>query len=230
LLLDLIRFTEINDTLGHDVGDEVLGEAGKRIAGALRRPAFVGRIGGDEFAVVLSDADARDAIDAVAVNLIECLGPPVHARGVSIEVGVHIGIALSPDHARAPQELLRRADVAMYAAKRADSWFEYYDQAHDGHTVRRLGMMSELRQALEADALVLHYQPQVNLGTGRVDSVEALLRWNHPTLGNVPPDEFIALAESTQLIRPLTEWTLRRALDDAASWGARGVDLRVAVN
>ncbi|MBN1239798.1 MAG: EAL domain-containing protein, partial [Gammaproteobacteria bacterium] len=230
LLLDLTRFTDVNDTLGHDVGDEVLSVAGGRLTEALGRQAFVARIGGDEFAVVLAGIDTRDIVDAVALALIDSLKPPIHARGVAIDVGANIGIAVSPDHARGAQELLRRADVAMYAAKRSGSWFEYYEEEHDNHTVRRLRMVGELRAALEDETLMLHYQPQVNLRTGRAESVEALVRWQHPILGDVPPDEFIGLAESTQLIRPLTEWTIRRALSDVASWEAEGLSVRVAVN
>ena len=229
MLLDLGRFSEVNDTLGHDVGDEVLAEAARRIA-SLDPEAFVARIGADEFTVVLAPVASREEIDDAATTLLERLKEPFHVHGIAVDVGATIGIALSPDHAQDAKELLRRADVAMYGAKRRGSAWEYYDQDHDRHTVRRLGMISELRGALSSDGLKLHYQPQVNLGAGRVEAVEALIRWHHPILGDVRPDEFIGLAESSHLIRPVTWWTVHQALTDIGAWNRRGSELRVAVN
>ena len=141
-----------------------------------------------------------------------------------------IGVALSPDHSRDPKELLRHADVAMYVSKRHGTPFEYYDRDDDQHTVRRLSMLSELRAAIDNSGISLHYQPQVNLKTGKTESVEALVRWQHAIHGNVGPAEFVTLAEATDLIRPLTEWTIRQALADRAAWSKRGVELRVAIN
>ncbi len=230
LMLDLCRFKEVNDTLGHDVGDAVLREVGKRFAATLTERAFVSRIGGDEFTVVLPEVSSTQAIDALSQQLAECLQAPIHVQGVAIEVGLSIGIALWPDHAREAPELLRRADVAMYAAKRRGSSYEYYASDLDRHTVRQLSMISELRSALAREEIELQYQPQVNLRTGQCDGVEALLRWEHPMLGRVSPAEFVTLAESTDLIQPLTEWSIERALADASGWHAQGERLRVAVN
>ncbi len=230
LMLDLSRFKEINDTLGHDVGDEVLREVARRFSAQLKGGAMISRIGGDEFTVVLAEVNDRSTVDALALRVIDSLRTPIDARGIAVEVGVSIGVALSPDHSRDAKELLRHADVAMYVSKRHGTPFEYYDRDDDQHTVRRLSMLSELRAAIDNSGISLHYQPQVNLKTGKTESVEALVRWQHATHGNVGPAEFVTLAEATDLIRPLTEWTIRQALADNAAWSKRGVELRVAIN
>lgn len=230
LLVDLGRFGEVNDALGHDVGDDLLAEAARRIESAVDEAGFVARIGADEFAVLLTPLAGREDAAEQAEGLLDALRRPFQVRGVAIDLGATIGIALAPEHARSGRELLRRADVAMYGAKRRGVPIEHYDRDHDRHTVQRLGMISALRAALAEDGLELHYQPQVDLRTGRAVGVEALLRWQHPTLGYVRPDEFIGLAESSHLIRPLTQWTLHRALGDIGAWKRRGIELRVAVN
>jgi diguanylate cyclase (GGDEF)-like protein len=230
LMLDLSRFKEVNDTLGHDVGDEVLREVARRFSAQLKGATLISRIGGDEFTVVLAEVRDRETVDDLSLRLIDSLRAPIDARGIAIEVGVSIGIAVSPDHSRDPKELLRHADVAMYVSKRHGTPFEYYDREDDQHTVRRLSMLSELRSAIENSGISLHYQPQVNFRTGKTDSVEALVRWQHATHGNVGPAEFVTLAEATDLIRPLTEWTIRQALSDVTAWSTRGVELRVAIN
>ena len=231
LMLDLSRFKEVNDTLGHDVGDEVLREVARRFSAQLRGDdALISRIGGDEFAVVLPSVADHASVEDLVRRLIEGLRTPIDSRGVAIEVGVNIGIAVAPDHGVDSRELLRHADVAMYAAKRHGAGFEYYDIVDDHHTVRRLGMLSELRSAIENGGIALHYQPQINLKTGGVSSVEALVRWHHPTYGNVGPVEFVTLAEATDLIHPLTYWSIRTALADVAEWSRQGIELRVAIN
>ena len=230
LMLDLSRFKEVNDTLGHDVGDEVLREVARRFSAQLSGRAFISRIGGDEFAVVIADVVGHRPIDELAQRLIEGLRAPIDSRGIAIEVGVNIGIAVAPDHGLDARELLRHADVAMYAAKRHAAGFEYYDIVDDHHTVRRLGMLSELRTAIEANDIALHYQPQLNLKNGAVSSVEALVRWHHPMYGNVSPMEFVTLAEATDLIHPLTYWAIRTALVDIKRWNEKGIELRIAIN
>jgi len=230
LMLDLSRFKEVNDTLGHDVGDEVLREVARRFSAQLKSQAFISRIGGDEFAVVLPDVANHAAIDELARSLIQSLRTAIDTRGIAIEVGVNIGIAVAPDHGLDSRELLRHADVAMYAAKRHGAGFEYYDIVDDHHTVRRLGMLSELRAAIENGGIALHYQPQIDLKTGSARSVEALVRWQHPMYGNVSPAEFVTLAEATDVIHPLTYWAIRRALADLADWSRQGIELRVAIN
>ncbi|HEY3519394.1 MAG TPA: EAL domain-containing protein [Gammaproteobacteria bacterium] len=230
LMLDLSRFKEVNDTLGHDVGDEVLREVARRFSAQLKGHAFISRIGGDEFAVVLPGVADHVSVDELARRLIEGLRTPIDSRGIAIEVGVNIGIAVAPDHGLDSRELLRHADVAMYAAKRHGAGFEYYDMVDDHHTVRRLGMLSELRSAIEKGGIALHYQPQINLRTGGVSSVEGLVRWHHPMYGNVSPAEFVTLAEATDLIHPLTYWAIRTALADLAAWSQQGIELRAAIN
>ena len=230
LMLDLSRFKDVNDTLGHDVGDEVLREVARRFSAQIKGQAFISRIGGDEFAVVLADITGHGTIDELAERLIAGLRAPIEARGIAIEVGLNIGIAMAPDHGLDARELLRHADVAMYSAKRHGVGFEYYDVDDDHHTVRRLGMLSELRTAIDGDGIALHYQPQVNLQTGSAESVEALVRWRHPMHGDVSPAEFVALAEATDLIHPLTYWVIRTVLNDIAVWRDSGVAMRVAIN
>jgi diguanylate cyclase (GGDEF)-like protein/PAS domain S-box-containing protein len=230
LMLDLCRFKEVNDTLGHNVGDQVLREIARRFQETLGGQGLIARIGGDEFTVVIDAPDDQTIIPTLCRRLHDCLGVPIDIAGISIEVGLSIGVARFPQDAADAQTLLRHADVAMYVSKRRGTPFECYDAEHDDNTVRKLALGGELRAAITGGGLELHYQPQVNLRTGQVESVEALLRWPHPTLGQVSPAEFVAIAESTDLIRPLTEWTIGRALLDSRNWRERGLDIRVAVN
>jgi diguanylate cyclase (GGDEF)-like protein/PAS domain S-box-containing protein len=229
LMLDLCRFKEVNDTLGHNVGDWVLCNVAQRFAEALGDRGFIARIGGDEFTVVLA-APEREAVAMTAQLLADCLRAPIDVAGISIEVGVSIGVAHYPHDAGDAHTLLRHADVAMYVAKRRGATFEYYDSVHDENSVRKLAIGGELRSAIASNALELYFQPQVNLRSGMVESAEALLRWLHPTQGAISPHEFIAIAEATDLIRPLTEWTLNGALAQVRAWRDRGVHVRIAVN
>jgi diguanylate cyclase (GGDEF)-like protein/PAS domain S-box-containing protein len=230
LMLDLCRFKEVNDTLGHNVGDRVLCEVARRFQQALGERGFIARIGGDEFTVVMDKPHGPDTLVAVSHALVDSLRAPIDVAGISIEVGVSIGIARFPQDASEAQTLLRHADVAMYVAKRRGTPYEYYDAAYDENSVRKLAIGGELRSAIANGHLELHYQPQVNLRSGMVDSVEALVRWFHPTQGAISPAEFIAIAESTDLIRPLTDWTLSSALGQVRAWRDRGVHVRIAVN
>jgi diguanylate cyclase (GGDEF)-like protein/PAS domain S-box-containing protein len=233
LMLDLCRFKEVNDTLGHNVGDRVLCEVAQRFSGAHSGApgrGLIARIGGDEFTVVLDRPESAETIASVSQRIADCLRTPIDVAGISIEVGVSIGIARFPQDAGDAQTLLRHADVAMYVAKRRGEPYEYYDAAHDENTVRKLAIGGELRSAISGNQLELHFQPQVNLRSGLVESCEALVRWTHPVQGTINPVEFIAIAESTDLIRPLTEWTLTCALSQVRAWRDRGVHVRVAVN
>ncbi|HUQ08732.1 MAG TPA: EAL domain-containing protein, partial [Steroidobacteraceae bacterium] len=230
LMLDLCRFKEVNDTLGHNIGDRVLCDVAQRFAEALAGKGLIARIGGDEITVVLDTPESAEYIAATSRQLADCLRAPIDVAGISIEVGVSIGIARFPQDAADAQALLRHADVAMYVAKRRGVSYEFYDAAFDENTVRKLTIGGELRSAISSNLLELHYQPQVNLRTGLVESCEALVRWTHPVHGAISPAEFVAIAEATDLIRPLTEWTLSCALSQARSWRDRGVHLRVAVN
>jgi diguanylate cyclase (GGDEF)-like protein/PAS domain S-box-containing protein len=230
LMLDLCRFKEVNDTLGHNVGDRVLCEVARRFQQALGERGFIARIGGDEFTVVIDKPHSGETLIQVSHALVDSLRAPIDVAGISIEVGVSIGIARFPQDASEAQTLLRHADVAMYVAKRRGTPYEYYDAAHDENSVRKLAIGGELRSAITNGQLELHYQPQVNLRSGMVDSVEALVRWFHPQQGSISPAEFIAIAESTDLIRPLTQWTLSGALAQVRAWRDRGVHVRIAVN
>jgi len=229
LMLDLCRFKEVNDTLGHNVGDLVLCNVAQRFSETLGDRGFIARIGGDEFTVVLPSAD-RDVVANIALQIADCLRAPIDVAGISLELGVSIGASHFPTDANDAYTLLRQADVAMYVAKRRGATLEYYDPAHDENTVRKLAIGGELRSAIANNALELHFQAQVNLRTGLVESAEALLRWFHPTQGAISPAEFIAIAEATDLIRPLTEWTLKGALAQIRAWRERGVHVRIAVN
>jgi len=229
LLIDLDRFKEINDTFGHHCGDQLLRQVGARLCATLRATDTVARLGGDEFAVLLPVIDARGA-GAVAGTLVRTLEEPFMLEGYSVSIGASIGIALAPEHGQDATTLLRRADVAMYTAKRATSDYAIYIAAQDQYSPERLGLVGELRRAIEQDQLVLYYQPKVDLRTGRLDSVEALVRWQHPVRGIVLPDQFIPLAEHTGLITPLSHWVLTAALRQCRAWRDAGLGIRIAVN
>jgi diguanylate cyclase (GGDEF)-like protein len=232
LVLDLAGFKSVNNTLGHTAGDALLSQVAATLRRAVRPNDLVARLGGDKFAVLVPGlpADASNQI-LVAEHLLQRLQTAsFDVCGVALAVDASIGVALAPVHGSSAEELLRCGDVAMYVAKHEHSGWAVYDPTSDHHDVRQLGLLVELRKAIEHDELVLHYQPQVALGDGAVVGVEALVRWQHPQRGLLSPMEFIPLAESTGLIRPLTEWVLRTAIEQAASWQRTGAPLRVAVN
>ena len=229
LLIDLDRFKEVNDTLGHHVGDELLQQIGPRLASSLRPEDRLARLGGDEFAVFLHQADRLQAATA-AERVARFLTSSFTVGGVALHVDASIGITLFPDHALDAQTLMRHADVAMYRAKRARSGVEVYDPLKDGRDKFRLQTVEELRSAAELGQLVLHYQPKCSLRTGQVLGLEALARWNHPTRGLLQPDSFLPLAEETGVMRPLTSAVLRMALRQARIWWDAGMRLSVAVN
>ena len=229
LLLDLDRFKEVNDTLGHAAGDRLLVEVAARLRGVARPSDTVARLGGDEFAVLLPAADAA-RVDAVVAVLRPALEEPVVLDGHTLSVGASIGSARCPDHGVDGATLLRHADVAMYVAKRGGLGHTAYDPALDAHDATRLALVADLRQVLDRGGLTVQYQPQVDAHTGRVAGVEALVRWPHPAHGLIPPDHFIPLAEQTGLIVPLTAQVLDAALRQCRAWERAGLALRVAVN
>ncbi len=229
VMMDLDRFKEINDTLGHKLGDDVLVEVGRRLRQTLRESDTVARLGGDEFAVMFETLDAASAID-VARRLGAALETPLTVGGVSIEARASMGIALFPLHAEDAGTLLKRADVAMYEAKRNHAAYAMYEPGRDEHSLRRLAILSELRNAVLRDDLELHYQPTIDVATGAVVRVEALVRWRHAVHGLLLPDEFVVLAEQSGSIGMITRWVLRRALGDCADWKRLGFALPVAVN
>jgi diguanylate cyclase (GGDEF)-like protein len=229
-MLDLCRFKEVNDTLGHTVGDRVLCEVVRRFRETLGEDRFLARLGGDEFTVVIEDLDVGARMQQVVAELQHSLAKPLVIEGVALEVGVSIGVSLYPLDAPDADALLKHADVAMFASKRHRTAYECYNAAHDPHSLRRLTMVSELRAAIGTPSLALHYQPKINLRASIADSVEALMRWQHATYGGVSPTEFIGVAEATDLIVPLTDWTLQQALDQVVRWRQAGLELTIAVN
>ena len=229
LLMDLDRFKEINDTLGHHRGDQLLQQVGPRVQNLLRGSDTVARFGGDEFAVLLPHTGEEGAMET-AQKILKALAPPFTIDNLPIHVEASIGIALYPEHGAGSENLIQRADVAMYAAKRTGSGCLFYAPEQDQHSPRRLALMGELRQAIERNQLFLHYQPKISLITARIVGVEALVRWQHPEYGCVPPDQFIGPAEQTGLIHPLTQWVLDTALRQCRAWREEGLDIRVAIN
>jgi diguanylate cyclase (GGDEF)-like protein len=228
LLMDLDRFRFVNDTLGHHAGDRVIIEVAARLRSALSEQDVLARLGGDEFAVLLSPQQLESP--AVASQLLQCLQVPVVVDGQSLDVGVSIGIARFPRHGTDAVTLLRRADVAMYVAKREHKGIEEYDHRIDRYRQHHLSLLSELRQAIDSNELRLHFQPKIDLRSEEARGVEALVRWIHPVRGTVPPSEFIPFAEQTGFIRHVTRWVIEAALAQIQAWHALAVEIPVAIN
>ncbi|MFB8101499.1 putative bifunctional diguanylate cyclase/phosphodiesterase [Streptomyces sp. NPDC056007] len=229
VLIDLDRFRAVNDTLGHLAGDRLLLQIAERLRLALPPGAEAARLGGDEFAVLLPQADSTTSAQRVARHLVAELSSPLDLDGLVLVLEASAGVAVYPDHALDAEGLLRRADVAMYQAKRDRTGVEVYESKRDSNTPDRLGLLGDLRRALDAGDVELHYQPKVRFD-GQVAGLEALVRWVHPERGRVPPDEFIAIAESSGLMPHLTEYVLETALAQVARWRAQGLFVPVAVN
>jgi len=230
LLLDLDRFKDINDALGHDRGDTLLQEVTARLRGVLRATDTIARLGGDEFAVLTTDAKHPDDVVATARKILAALEGPFAIADQMVETGASIGIALYPVHGDDPTTLLRRADVAMYVAKRSGGGHAVYAPEQEAQTLRRSGLAGELRRSIPQGELVLQYQPQLTLATGAIQGMEALVRWNHPREGMMPPDRFLPLAEEMGIIHPLTAWVLDNALTQLRKWLALGLDVSMSVN
>ena len=230
LLIDLDRFKEINDTLGHHSGDLLLREVGPRLHRVLRESDTVARFGGDEFGILLTHVSGPGAAEEVARAVHRALEEPFAIQGLTLDVEASIGIALHPMHASDFEELMQRADVAMYRAKAKRSGYEVYVPSEDESDATKLKLASELRQAPLRDELVMHYQPKADLRTGRIVGAEALMRWRHPRHGVMMPDRFIPLAERSGLIRSLTLFAARTALTQARTWREAGIELTVSVN
>jgi diguanylate cyclase (GGDEF)-like protein len=227
LLIDLDGFKELNDTLGHYAGDLLLQQIGPRLQGVLRSGEALARLGGDEFALILRDADASEP---VARRVDSALQRPFELEGLSIAIRASIGIAVFPGDAQDADGLMQRADVAMYQAKQTRTVFEFYLPGRDTHTPERLALAAELPSAIERGDLVLDYQPKVDVSTGRACGVEALVHWQHPERGRIPPDDFIPIAEQTGIMRELTAAVLDQALGQLSTWLAEGRELTMAVN
>ncbi len=232
MLMDLDRFKDVNDTLGHHNGDLLLQRIGSRLHSVLRETETVARLGGDEFAILLPEIADRQSVVPVVRRVLKVLEEPVVVGGLALQCEGSIGIAVFPEHGRTVDSVMRAADVAMYMAKENRSGYEFYDaRRHEHrHDAGRLALIGELRRAMDETELVLYYQPKVNMRTGRAEGVEALARWHHPERGLLSPDEFIPLAERSNLLRPMTLYLLDSALRQANAWRTRGLEVSVAVN
>ena len=231
LLLDLDHFKDINDSLGHAAGDELLRRVAARLSASLREEDILARLGGDEFALILPHVGVGRAVQA-AVALITALEQTVVLDGLHVQIGASIGIALSPEHGHDLGTLLRHADIAMYRAKHGQAHYLVYTPDAEERVTTRRGMelLAQLRHAIEHGDLAVHYQPKLCLATREIVGVEALVRWHHPERGLLYPDQFLPLARHNALMNAMTDLVLQRALDDAAVWHARGHRVPVAVN
>jgi diguanylate cyclase (GGDEF)-like protein len=230
LVMDLDRFKDVNDTLGHDRGNELLGKIGPRLGSCLRDSDTVARLTGDKFAIVLPNIGGLSALITVAEKLRDCLQDTFHVGGIDLNVDASIGAVISGEHGSEAIGLARNADIAMYAAKEQHLGICAYNGHADGHSSVKLALLGELRRALTNDQLLLHYQPKISLSTGDLVGTEALVRWQHPTRGLVYPDDFVAVAERTSLIGPLTRYVLAEAISQARRWADAGTPLPVSVN
>ncbi len=228
LVVDLDRFKEINDALGHDVGNRLLCAVADRLVAVAPAGATVARMGGDQFGVLVPGATTDD-VPGLALQLLGALDDPFVVEILDVEITASVGAAVANDHVK-PTELYQRADVAMYSAKSSHSGWELYSPTHSHHAPGRVNFASELRRAIDCNELAVHYQPKVEMSSVRVTGVEALVRWQHPRFGLLPPDAFIPLAEGAGLIRPITDRVLRQAAAQHRELRARGFDLNVAVN
>jgi diguanylate cyclase (GGDEF)-like protein len=230
VLIDLDHFKEVNDTLGHPAGDELLRVVGRRLTDSLRTDDTVARLGGDEFGLILPRGGNRQETVALLIRIRDELSREVTLDGATLSMEASFGVCFYPDDADSVEELLQKADAAMYRGKHGTTGVVVYEPAVSRPAADALVMQRELRRGLERDELVLHYQPKIELSTGRVTSLEALVRWQHPERGLLLPSEFLAVAERSELIDPLTRWVIRRALVDYTAWTSAGHDWTVAVN
>ena len=228
--MDLDRFKEINDSLGHHAGDQVLLHAGNCVRTCLRESDTVARMGGDEFAILLATACDLEGAVAAAKKILRALEEPTDIAGQKIEIGASLGIVLYPEHGEEPEALLRAADAAMYTAKQAHGGYKIYSKDLGQGVDDRQTLQGELRHAIAHNELVLYFQPQIDFKSNRINGVEALVRWQHPKHGLLGPDKFIPLAEQTGMIKPLTYYVLRSALRHCEGWQRTGLDLSMSVN
>jgi len=230
LMMDLDGFKQVNDTLGHDRGDSLLKQVADRLVAALRDGDTVARLGGDEFGILPGDACDLSAAVAVALKVQRACERGFLISGETVHISPSVGIALCPEHGCTTDNLLHRADLAMYAAKRSGQGYAVFTAAQETQTANRLALLLDLRHCVVREELVLHYQPKVDLETRRIDGVEALVRWRHPTQGLLLPASFMPEVQRTQLITPVTRWVLNEALRQQRQWRDEGIDLTMAVN
>ncbi len=231
MLLDLDRFKEVNDTLGHHVGDLLLQDLSLRLKDAIRASDTVARLGGDEFAILLPMVEDENQAHEMASRVMDVFGAPFQlSEELQLEVGCSIGIAMFPTHGDDAAKLMQCADVAMYAAKSGSVKIMHYDSSKDTNSLRQLTISGELRQSIQDKLLTMEFQPQLDLSQQVICSVEGLARWRHPRLGYVSPDEFIKNAEQAGIIRELTQWTFVRALEQLTEWQNQNLNLSLAIN
>jgi diguanylate cyclase (GGDEF)-like protein len=231
MLMDLNRFKDVNDTLGHHHGDLLLQQVARRIGTVLPEPGMIARLGGDEFVVLLPQIRSQEQAEQIAIGIQVALQQPFVVDRMQLAVTAAIGIAVAPAHGTEVSALLQHADIAMYNAKEnGDGGVEVYDPDHNRHSTRRLTLAAELQTAIADGDLEVHYQPKAVLETGALVGVEALVRWQHPTHGPIPPDEFVPLAEGSGQMRAMTTLVLDRVLQQIGAWRDAGVDLAVSVN
>jgi len=229
VLLDLDRFKEVNDTLGHAVGDKLLKEIAPRLSACIREVDTISRIGGDEFAAVLPGANEKEAVK-IASKIAKLIDQSFLVDEHSLNIGVSIGVAVYPYHGLDTESLIQHADIAMYRAKRNEQEYVIYDVKDNEYSVNRLELVSKLREAVRSKNFYLVYQPKMDINTLEIVAVEALLRWNDSDLGEVPPDEFIPVIERLGLMKELTLWVMTEALNQHKKWQQRGVNIKVAIN
>jgi diguanylate cyclase (GGDEF)-like protein len=230
MLMDLDHFKEINDALGHHFGDKLLGAIGPRIARSLREGDVMARLGGDEFGVLLADLPDVETAATLAERVVEGLRRPIRVEELDLDISGSVGVALYPAHAEDADTLLRHADVAMYAAKESGAGYEVYDEVIDRYKPELLTLVTQVRPAIEEGEFRMYLQPKVRLSDGRVAGAEALIRWEHPTLGRLSPADFIPMVEKTVLLKPLTYWVIEDVVRTLRSWGDYDVRLPIAVN
>ncbi len=229
LMMDLDRFKYINDVLGHEAGDQVLQEVAQRLRSVLRDSDTVARLGGDEFALLLATGNPERVLTAVH-KILHVLEEPVILRNQPVDIGGSIGIASFPEHGEEASTLLRHADIAMYAAKRANSGFAFYDSECDAHQQEHLSLLGDLRRAVECDELEIYFQPKITLEQSNIIAVETLMRWQHPERGLVPPADFIPFAEHTGAIRLITGWLIENALAQCGRWYKQKMPIKISLN
>ncbi len=228
--MDLDGFKQVNDSLGHDRGDTLLKQVGERLVGALREGDTVARLGGDEFGILPADSTDLSAAAAVALKIEHTCEPGFEVNHETVHVSPSIGIAMFPEHGSTTTDLLHRADLAMYAAKRSGHGHAVFSAEQETQTADHLALLLDLRHCVTREELVLHYQPKIDLATRKIFGVEALIRWQHPKQGLLAPASFMGEVERTHLIVPVTRWVLNEALRQQRAWRDEGLDLMMAVN
>ncbi|MCK4863940.1 MAG: EAL domain-containing protein [Gammaproteobacteria bacterium] len=229
IMSDLNHFKEINDTLGHHIGDLILQQTAERLFNIFRKTDTVARLGGDEFSILLPETNLEQAT-ILTNKVLEGFNHPFIVDGHTLNVDISIGLAEFPTDGNDVNILMQRADIAMYVAKQNKTGYSIYDKTKDTHSIGRLALMSELKEAISSESLELFFLPKVNVATKQVVTAEALLRWNHPQRGFIKPDEFIPLAEQTGLIKPLTKWVVEKSIIQCSLWKKKNINIAIAVN